>query len=239
MKEKQCVVLDGDDTIWGNEWKYKLTEARILFFLVKKFKERCRPFGEILEINDQIDTSIAHALGLGKNRFPGSWVRTYRRLCQELSIQPRPENEQKVLELAGGFWKPPFIFFSGVKKMLKELRRRGYYLVLLTAGDHEVQKFKVDYVKAEEYFDEVIIVPEQKAPTLKCLAKRFGRSNVTMVGNSARSDMGAAIKAGVRGVYVPVVRDDWSYHKIHIPVHVWKKYIIKINSLNQLLALFP
>jgi len=237
---KKYLVFDGDDTLWGNAWKYMAAEAKILLFLAQRLKDKCRPFGEILKLNDKIDTDIARRLGLDKTRFPTSWVETYRQLCQGSGIKPQPKDEQRIYDLASGFWKPPFRFFPGAKEMLKELHYRGYYLVLLTAGDREVQQFKVDNSCAERYFDQVIIVPENKTLVLARFARKFGRSNVAMIGNSAHSDMGPAIKVRARGIYVPMSSDDWSYHQLRgVPIRAWQKYITQIKSLDQILTLFP
>ncbi len=240
MEKKQCLVFDGDDTLWGNVWKYQLVEAKILLFLAQRLKEKCWPFGKILDLNDKIDTEDVRDLGLDKSRFPTSWAKTYQQLCQEIKISPREEDAQKIYDLASGFWQPPFYFFEGAVKVLKELRRRGYYLVLLTAGDREVQQFKVDNLKAERYFDEVIIVAEDKALAIMAKAHIFGRSNVVMVGNSAHSDMAAAIKVRVRGVYIPMISDDWSYHNLRrVSSRAWQKYITQLKTLDEILTLFP
>ena len=112
---KKYLVFDGDDTLWGNAWKYMVTEAKILLFLVQRLQDKCRPFGEILKLNDKIDTDIARRLGLDKTRFPASWAETYRHLCREIGVKLQPKDEQMVYDLASGFWKPPFRFFPGVK----------------------------------------------------------------------------------------------------------------------------
>ncbi|MCX6741420.1 MAG: HAD hydrolase-like protein, partial [Candidatus Parcubacteria bacterium] len=208
--------------------------------LTQQLKDKCWPFGKILNLNDEIDAKIAGRSGFGQTRFPVSWVKTYQQICRELEISPQPKIERKIYDLASDFWKPPFRFFPGAKKMLRELRTRGYYLVLLTAGDREVQQFKIDDSRAERYFDEVIIVPKDKTPVLRRFVKRFGRSNVTMIGNSAHSDMEPAIQSQVKGVYIPMLSDDWSYHQLHdVPVRTWKRYVTQIKSLNQVLTLFP
>lgn len=240
MKTKQCLVFDGDDTLWGNAYKYMATEARILLLLTQQLRDKCWPFGKILDLNDEIDAKTAGRSGFGQTRFPISWVKTYQQICRELKMSPQSKIEKNIYDLAGDFWKPPFRFFPGVKRMLRELRGRGYYLVLLTAGDREVQQFKVDDSRAQRYFDRMIIVPRDKTPVLQRFVERFGRSNVTMIGNSAYSDMKPAIQVRVRGVYIPMLSDDWSYHQLHgVPVRTWKRYVTQIKRLDQVLTLFP
>lgn len=91
-----------------------------------------------------------------------------------------------------------------VRDLLKQLRSR-HKLLLLTNGDAETQREKVEAVKCEEFFDAVVIAgdyAEQKPfPSIfqLCFSKLgVEAQDCVMVGDSLDSDIQGGVNAGVR-----------------------------------------
>ncbi len=93
---------------------------------------------------------------------------------------------------------------EGVKETLAYLSPR-HDLFLLTKGDSEEQKLKVERSGIEEYFKEVVIVPEKDVTTYHRIVSelQIDPQSAWMVGNSPRSDINPALAAGLNAVYIP------------------------------------
>ncbi len=78
-------------------------------------------------------------------------------------------------------------------------------LVLLTKGDVEEQKLKVERSGIAEYFRQVVIVPEKDVTTYHRVVGELqvDPQRTWMVGNSPRSDINPALDAGLNAVYIP------------------------------------
>jgi putative hydrolase of the HAD superfamily len=96
------------------------------------------------------------------------------------------------------------------RKTLKNLRARGTKLALLTKGDPELQKLRVEQSGLGDLFDLIEIVPEKSPRIIREVVQRMGlrTSDTWMVGNSMRSDILPAIEAGL--------------HAVWIDAHVWE-----------------
>src|SRR5216683_710110 len=78
-------------------------------------------------------------------------------------------------------------------------------LILLTKGDIEEQKLKVERSGIEECFKQVIIVQEKDVATYHRVARelQLDPKDTWMIGNSPRSDINPALTAGLNAVYIP------------------------------------
>ncbi len=77
--------------------------------------------------------------------------------------------------------------------------------MLLTKGDAEEQRLKVERSGIEGCFRQVVIVPEKDVATYQRVASelRVDPQRTWMVGNSPRSDINPALAAGLNAVYIP------------------------------------
>lgn len=91
-----------------------------------------------------------------------------------------------------------------VRSLLKQLRSR-YKLLLLTNGDAQTQREKVEAVKCEEFFDAVVIAGDhaEQKPFPSIFQLCFDQLEVeaqecVMVGDSLDTDIQGGFNAGVR-----------------------------------------
>ncbi len=98
----------------------------------------------------------------------------------------------------------PLQLLDKVKETIDYLSAR-HDLVLLTKGDVEKQKLKVERSGIAEYFRQVVIVPEKDVATYHCVVGELqvDPQRTWMVGNSPRSDINPALDAGLNAVYIP------------------------------------
>jgi putative hydrolase of the HAD superfamily len=98
----------------------------------------------------------------------------------------------------------PLQLLEGVRETLTYLSPR-HDLFLLTKGDSEEQKLKVERSGIEEYFRRVVIVPEKNVSTYHRVVSelQIDPQRAWMVGNSPRSDINPALAAGLNAVFIP------------------------------------
>lgn len=98
---------------------------------------------------------------------------------------------------------PPYYVIPGVIETLINLQQKGYKLHILTIGLESIQRRKLYLTELQKFFDEIHIVPYDKEAELIKIADKYGKDKVLMVGNSMRSDINPALKAGVNAMYIP------------------------------------
>lgn len=237
MKEYQgCLVFDGDDTLWYNAYKYRLIMIKCLEIICRDFGVDCPYLSEIFLLYEKIDKKNVIDYGFKKERFPTSWVQTYQQICAKYGRKPKSRIEKKIYQTAAKFWQPPFFLKKDALKVLKAFKKKGFYLVLLTIGEKDVQQLKINSTKIARYFHEIIIVPKDKSPVLVELALKFGQDKVWMIGDSKRIDIAAAIKAGVKVFYIPSLV--WDYFNWQCDPEIYKKFVTELKSIIELLTVF-
>lgn len=73
------------------------------------------------------------------------------------------------------------------KKIMKELRSEGHKIILLTYGDKQYQKEKIEGAKIKEYFSKIIYTDKDKAESLKFLQN--DNSLIVVVNDNAKENV--------------------------------------------------
>jgi len=92
----------------------------------------------------------------------------------------------------------------GARRMLRDLRRQGYRLALLTKGDRGVQEKRVASSGIRDLFDVIHIVPDKTPAAIRAVMDELGTEpeSTWMVGNSIRSDVMPALAAGLKAIWI-------------------------------------
>jgi putative hydrolase of the HAD superfamily len=98
----------------------------------------------------------------------------------------------------------PVEILPGVPETLAHLATR-HHLILMTKGAIAEQTGKIERSGLKEYFSAVEIVAEKDVATYESVIAKYDLpSDATwMVGNSPRSDINPALRAGLNAVFVP------------------------------------
>jgi putative hydrolase of the HAD superfamily len=98
----------------------------------------------------------------------------------------------------------PIILLPEVEETLVHLAER-HELTLLTKGQPDEQQAKVDRSGLGRFFKHVGIVKEKEVTVYRRLAEErgFHVPHTWMIGNSPRSDVNPALRAGFNAVYIP------------------------------------
>jgi putative hydrolase of the HAD superfamily len=194
---RQTILIDADDTLWENN----------IFFeqMIGRFLSGLAPLGFTAEYCRHIlnETERRNILqhGYGVKSFRRSLEDTYLKLAGGMA---RKEFVQEIEKMAGELERTPPQILEGVPETLAYLSGR-HRLILLTKGEAAEQAAKVERSGLARYFDAVEIVSEKDHATYERVVHQFKivKSNGWMVGNSPRSDINPALRAGLNAVFIP------------------------------------
>ena len=190
------IGFDADDTLWQNETFFRLTEQR---------------FTELLSEHGAHDVISARLLEAERRnlRFYGFGVKGFTLSMIETAVEVT--NGQVSASVIGeilGFGRQmlqnPVEALPHARETLDALAGR-YRILLITKGDLFDQERKLAQSGLGDYFSAVEIVSDKTPSVYERIFTRHGDgpARAVMVGNSLKSDVVPAIRAGSWGVYVP------------------------------------
>ncbi len=187
------LLIDADDTLWENNIYFEQAIHAFIGFL----DHSSLTPAEVRAVLDEVEK----LMGYGSANFTRSLVETYRRLAEK---DLQDEDIQQIRQFGEQIRSHPLQLLDGVKETLNYLSPR-HDLILLTKGDIEEQKLKVERSGIEECFKQVIIVQEKDVATYHRVARelQLDPKDTWMIGNSPRSDINPALAAGLNAVYIP------------------------------------
>lgn len=196
MRNAQVLVFDADDTLWENN---VLFERVIDLFLdwVCAPSER----DHVRAALDRIEAANALTLGYGANMFRQSLHDCRQQL---LGCALTADDTARIEELVTPLLHRTVELISGVPETLAELSDR-HDLLLLTKGDPAEQQRKVDASQLAHHFRSIHIVEEKNVDTYRGLVNQLDvtPSETWMIGNSPKSDIIPARRAGLNAVHIP------------------------------------
>jgi putative hydrolase of the HAD superfamily len=200
------LIMDADDTLWENNIYFEQAIHAFVTFLDHSRLSR----EEVRAVLDEVE----RLMGYGSVNFTKSLVETYRRLAEK---DVQDEDIEQVRQFGEQIRTHPIQLLEGVRETLDYLFPR-HDLFLLTKGDSEEQKLKVERSGIEGYFKQVVIVPEKDVSTYHRIVNelQINPQRSWMIGNSPRSDINPALAAGLNAIYIP---HPHTWHFEHEEVH--------------------
>ena len=198
----QTLLIDADDTLWENNIYFERAIADFISFL----NHSERSAAEVREILNDVERECILTHGYGLRSFAHALVRTFERL----SVEPlTPALHEAIHGFAHTIARQPVQLLPDVKQILNYLSTK-HRLVLVTKGDPHEQSGKVERSGLKPFFSAVEVVPEKDESTyVRVVAKHdLQHQHTWMVGNSPKSDINPALRAGINAVFVPH-NDTW------------------------------
>jgi putative hydrolase of the HAD superfamily len=191
VSQRECL------NILQDEFGFDDDERQLLYLRFKKI---------------EIDSMRVMTGSFDIRRYERSWQRTYGDYAQEKDILVSDAIREQLALSSSKAWSSPFCLYPEVRRTLLELRRRysGTSLNILTLGEEEIQRQKIAAIprNARLLFEDIVIVNEKNPKSMTAI---FGDSpkTVLMVGNSERSDIRPALRAGSKALLIP--NNTWSF----------------------------
>lgn len=196
MAGPSTIGFDADDTLWQNETFFRMTEQR---------------FTELLSGHGAHEVISAKLLEAERRnlRFYGYGVKGFTLSMIETAVEVTNGEVAapviaEILSFGRQMLQNPVETLPGVRDTLDALAGR-YRILLITKGDLFDQERKLAQSGLGDYFSAVEIVSDKTPDTYRRIFSRHGDGpeRAVMVGNSLKSDVVPAIRAGSWGVYVP------------------------------------
>jgi putative hydrolase of the HAD superfamily len=192
------LIFDADDTLWDSNVHFLEAEARLVAELV------AAEAGAIEEIRAAIrrrEMEIIKSHGYGREPF----VVLMRMVAAELAPQVARETLAAAVELiAGHFLERECELLPDVEPTLIDLAAR-HHLTLFTKGQPREQLRKLERSGLRHHFSHVEVPPEKDEAAYRRLIETaaLDHTRAFMIGNSPRSDINPALRAGLRAVFIP------------------------------------
>jgi putative hydrolase of the HAD superfamily len=132
----------------------------------------------------------------------------------------------------------PLEVIAGVVDTLAYLAPR-HDLVMVTKGDADEQRLKIEASGLEPWFQRSFVVPEKDPETYRKVLVELGfdARRTWMIGNSPRSDINPALQVGMNAVLVPHPHT-WSLEHERLAEPVDGQTFLSIAAISDLRALF-
>jgi len=192
------LIFDADDTLWDSNIHFLEAEARFVAELVAAGAGQTAAVRAALR---RRELEIIRSHGYGREPF----VVLMRTVAADLAPPGARDVVVAAVEgIAGDFLARECALMPDVAQTLDELAAR-HHLILFTKGHPREQMRKLDRSGLRRHFSHVEVPPEKDEAAYRRLVEAAGldRTRTFMIGNSPRSDINPALRAGLRAIFIP------------------------------------
>lgn len=192
------LIFDADDTLWDSNIHFLEAEAR---FVAELVAAQAGAIEAVRAAMRQRELEIIKSHGYGREPF----VVLMRMVATELAPHGAREAIGDAIErIAAHFLERDCELLPDVEPTLVELAAR-HHLTLFTKGQPREQLRKLERSGLRRHFSHVEVPPEKDEAAYRRLvgAAALDRTRAFMIGNSPRSDINPALRAGLRAVFIP------------------------------------
>ena len=191
------LIFDADDTLWDSNIHFLEAETAFIDLLTRA---QVDDHSEIRAAMRRHELRIIETHGYGRRPY----VIALHRVAAEVAPPHHHENLRVEVERIGDRLIDRHCeLLPGVAPTLSELGRR-HRLLLFTKGDPREQLRKLDHSGLRPLFTRVGVPVEKDPGTYRLLIAQadLDPERTFMIGNSPRSDINPALKAGLRAVFI-------------------------------------
>ncbi|MDQ3656227.1 MAG: HAD family hydrolase [Chloroflexota bacterium] len=229
---RQHLLFDADDTLWENNMYFEQAFADFVTFLNHEHLSTA----EIQAVMDELQIANRATHGFGARSFARSLRDTFRHITGVPDDDPDLDS---VGRMGLRILDQHFEIMDGVLETIDALR--PYHdLMMVTKGHLEEQKLKVERSGIEQHFDAVMIVDEKDEHVYRSIVDSLDLDPrlTWMIGNSPRSDVNPAIRAGINAVYIPHPRTWHLEVEEVLSVYDPSQTLLQLSRFSELTSVF-
>jgi putative hydrolase of the HAD superfamily len=193
----QTLLIDADDTLWENNIYFERAISSFISYL----DHRVHTPEEVRGHLNRVEHATVLSQGYGLRSFRRSLVTCF----EQLTDAPLTEEKHRRIEsFAQSIADQQIELLPNVAPTLADLATR-HRLILVTKGVPEEQNGKLQRSGLAPHFTAVEVLHEKHHDAYLSLAAQHAceASNTWMIGNSPRSDINPALRAGLHAVFIP------------------------------------
>ncbi len=230
--EKQTILFNLDDTLAYCNRYFNQVIGKFVYQMTNWFNFLTKE--EIRQKQLEIDLDAISRHGLRSDRFPESFIDTYKYFCDLTGKEKKKNDIEFLRELGFEVFKVPVEPVPFMNETLNRLKDEGHELYLHTGGDEVNQRRKITQLELTTYFEHRIFISEHKDTTaLSDILKTIDADpEVTwMVGNSLRTDIVPALEKDLNAIYIPA-ETEWKYNEVEVTAEPKGAYFT-LNTLRE------
>jgi putative hydrolase of the HAD superfamily len=192
----QTLLLDADDTLWENNIYFERAIADFIAYLDHQHHSPA----EVREALNRCEHATIAKYGYGMASFERSLIACF----DQLTSAPATDLERaRIASFVRSIAEQAIELLPGVAQTLPRLAKR-HRLILVTKGNSEEQRLKIDRSGLHIHFSAIEIPAEKHPDAYRSIIDRHCLTPAAtwMIGNSPRSDINPALAAGLHAVYV-------------------------------------
>ncbi len=223
------LIFDADDTLWENNVLFD----RAIADFIEWIDHPTLDAGAITATLHDIERANSVAHGYGTRVFLRSLHDCFEHLLER---SPTADDSARIVQLAGPLLAHAIEPIADVEATLDALRDR-HDLLLLTKGDEDEQRGKIDVSGLAGFFRSILIVPEKTPDVYAAVvdAEGLDPGQTWMIGNSIKSDIKPALAVGLGAVFIPNV-NTWALE--HDLLDETAPRLVQVERFSELLDRF-
>lgn len=162
------------------------------------------PAAEALEVLNRNDIrNVKQCGGFFKECFPRALGETYEYYCNIFNREIDQALKREIEDLGWQVYEQPAEPVENAGEVLESLHRR-YPLYLATRGEPSVQKARLEQSGLGRWFKKIYVLSEKNCAAYRQIAleQRIKPQLSWVVGNSMKSDINPALRAGYKSIYI-------------------------------------
>jgi putative hydrolase of the HAD superfamily len=193
----QNLLFDADDTLWENNIYFERAISAFISYL----DHRVHTDEEVREHLNLCEHATIAAHGYGLKSFRRSLIDCFEQLSDEPVTD---EKHARIVAFTESISQHEIEVLPRVQDTLQELKQR-HRLILVTKGNPEEQKDKLERSGLAPLFSGVEVLPEKHETAYRTLTAHHScdAPRTWMIGNSPKSDVNPALAAGLNAVFIP------------------------------------
>lgn len=210
----QTILFDMDDTLIHCNKYFDMVIDQFIDEMLTWFNGHGLTAKQVKDKQIEIDLLGVNTHGLIPERFPQSFVETYRHYADMFGRERSVEEEQFAYRLGNTVYEQSAEPYPHMEETLKTLTAAGHTLYLYTGGDETIQRKKMKTTGLDRYFgDRVFITLHKDVEYMKSIVASHGfvPAATWMIGNSVRTDVIPALEAGLHCIHIPA-QNDWHFN---------------------------
>ena len=209
IKSPKALLVDLDDTIIGNE----IMKVQCLYRTIDRFRTEMGHIEPVEFVETFLSLGESFWSDMDRNRIWRMKLReAWKLIMEDVLLKLGIDDSNLANKIANRYAKErndSLFLFQGSRETLEKLRQSGVILSLLTNGNSETQREKINRFSLEELFDHIFIEgevgigkPDPRAYSNALNVMGVNPSDTWMIGDNIQLDVNQPQLMGIKGIWI-------------------------------------